>query len=424
MILGFIGLLAASFRPYAWWRQLAVYLGLTSLAELYLSFLLLYHSAQTALLAEYNAIPPYTGTSTLRATVIGIDLNYYSSPLVTASLGSPFYLGFLCFALVGGRMILKTVQNMRSSQLLGGALGIFGGTGAGPSIGLDEVYMSPPYQHVWVSSEDKELNPLSTDPDTLTDDQLLVSFEKLYNAVHPGGIVDIILPAWATQIGDRLHKLAPNVGFTVEKSDIIYRTQGRPETEIRLARPAPQSTAIPTESIEEAQQTMNEQVDARRPVLPPSAIEFEQPPVRETTVEPAWTHVNTTPLERAILTAAINIISAHGEPVPYRELLNQAYLDLVDRKIEFDSARQIETTLLNHSGSEVIIVEVKDESSGRLTKKWWLGETRISTNKKPSLAFLGEISKRARRSPITVHTLLRKWERKPRYKTKRKSDEE
>ena len=422
LILGFIALAAASVRPYAWWRQITVYFGLTSLVEAYLSFLLLYNILETALLAEYNVIPPYAGTSHLQASILGLDLQYYPNPLVTAGFSLPFYLGFLGFGLVASRMILQTTQNMRRMALKG-ISGILGSISGGLSTGLREVYLSPPYQHVWLSSEDRELNPLGADPDQLTDDQLIVSFEKLYKAVEPGGIVDIILPAWATHVSERFQRLGPYVGFTIEKSELIYRTQGIPETELQFGKPAPQTTTTPTESTEVAQEITNEQI-VPPPIASSRANEFEQPPVQETIVEPAWIHVKMTPLERSILKAAVNVLRARGEPVPHRELLNQVYLDLVDKKIDFDSARQIETTLLNHSGSEVIIVEVKDETNGRLVKKWWLGETRVATDRKPSLPFLRAISRRARHRTLTVPKLLRKWERKPRYKPKRKTDEE
>ncbi len=406
MILGFIALAAASIRPRAWWRQLAVYTGLTSLAEVYLSFLLMYHVVQNALLSQYNVLPVYTGTSVLRATIIGLDLGYYSNPLVTASLGPVFYLGFLSFGLVEGRMILKTLQHMGSLSTLGG--------------GLRGVYMSPPYQHIWLSSEDKELNPLSTDPDQLNDDQILASFEKLYNAVEPGGIVDVVLPAWATDVGDRFQKLAPRVGFMIEKSEMIYRSEGKPETEIRFEKPIPQP-ASPPEASETAQDNAVDQAVSPSPNPSDETAEHERPPVLEIVSEPAWVPLNMTRLERTILKDAVAIINSRREPVPYRDLLNQVYLDLVDRKIDFDSARQIETTLLNHSARELVIVEEEDETHSRLIRKWWLGEQKMSPERRLSLK---PATRRAGPKQSLVHKLLRKWERKPRYRPKRKTENE
>jgi hypothetical protein len=406
LILGFIALAAASIRPHAWWRQLAIYTGLTSLAATYLSFLLMYHVVQTALLTEYNVLPIYAGTSILRTTIIGLDLNQYSNPLVTASFGPVFYLGFLSFGLVEGRIILKTLQHIGSISALAG--------------GLREVYLSPPYQYVWLSSEDKDLNPLSTDPDQLTDDQLLVSFEKLYTAIEPGGVVDMILPAWATQAGDRFQKIAPYVGFTIEKSELIYRTQGRPETEIRFEKPRPQVTPLP-EGSQPAQSYAVDQAIAPSPESSQERAELEEPPLLETATEPAWVPVSMTRLERAILKAAVGIISSRREPVPYRELLNEVYLDLVDRKIDFDSARQIETTLLNHSERELSIFEEEDETHTRVIRKWWVGEQKISPAKKLRLK---PALRRARPQPSLVHKLLRKWERKPRYRPKWKTEDE
>src|SRR5256886_2634195 len=47
LILGSLALFAASVRPTSWWRNLAVYFGLSSLAELYLSFILIYYWTET-----------------------------------------------------------------------------------------------------------------------------------------------------------------------------------------------------------------------------------------------------------------------------------------------------------------------------------------------------------------------------------------
>ncbi len=366
----------------------------------------MYHVVQNSLLSLYNVMPAYTGTSMLQATIIGLDLNYYSNPLVTASISPVFYLGFVSLGLVEGRIILKTLQHIGNMTALGG--------------GLREVYLSPPYQHVWLSSEDKELNPLSTDPEQLTDDQLFVSFEKLYDAIEPGGIVDVILPAWATQIGDRFQKIAPSVGFTIERSELVYRSEGKPETEIRFEKPVPRLASLP-DALQPAQGSAVDHA------IPPSREqsegipEFEEPPVLEIVADPAWIPVNMTRLERAILRSAVSMINSRREPIPYRELLNLVYLDLVDRKIDFDSARQIETTLINHSGRELAIVEENDETHGRVIRKWWLGEQKISPERKLSLK---PATRRARPKQSLVHKLLRKWERKPRYRPKRKTENE
>src|SRR6266705_1852197 len=85
LILGSLALLAASLHPTAWWRNLAVYLGLSSLAELYFSFVMIYYWAETAIVQAYGVVPPYDGTASLQANILGLDFKYYASPLVTAS---------------------------------------------------------------------------------------------------------------------------------------------------------------------------------------------------------------------------------------------------------------------------------------------------------------------------------------------------
>ena len=97
-------------------------------------------------------------------------------------------------------------------------------------------------------------------------------------------------------------------------------------------------------------------------------------------------------LERNIVKAALEVISQHQQPVPYRELLNQVYMDLVDRKVDFDSARQVEATLLDHNGKEVVLIEEADEASARVIRKWWLGEQKLAPEKKARLSLLRRIS--------------------------------
>jgi hypothetical protein len=111
--MAFVALAASSVRPDAWWRELAVYFSLSALAELYLSFLLMYHAAETTLLATYGILPPYSGTSHLPISIVGLDLNNYSQPLVTAGFDLPFYLGFLSPGLVGSSLIM---QHLRGRQ--------------------------------------------------------------------------------------------------------------------------------------------------------------------------------------------------------------------------------------------------------------------------------------------------------------------
>ena len=72
LILGSLALLAASLHPTAWWRNLAVYLGLSSLAELYFSFVMIYYWAETAIVQAYGVVPPYDGTASLQANILGL----------------------------------------------------------------------------------------------------------------------------------------------------------------------------------------------------------------------------------------------------------------------------------------------------------------------------------------------------------------
>jgi hypothetical protein len=125
LILGFVALGASSIGPHAWWRELAVFFSLSALAELYLSFLLMYHAAETTLLGTYGILPPYSGTSRLPTLIIGLDLNTYANPLVSAGFNLPFYLGFLSLGLVGTSQIIRSRRRRRELTAQKGVAAIF-----------------------------------------------------------------------------------------------------------------------------------------------------------------------------------------------------------------------------------------------------------------------------------------------------------
>ena len=364
-IIAFVTLLVSGLRPSAWWRNFTFYGGMTSLLGLYLSFLIMYHDAQTAFLSLYNVIIPYSGQAHLSANILGLDLKYYSSPLVAASFSIAFYLGFLAIGLAMSGLVWRTFRNRIF------ALALIPG-------GIRDIHLSPPYHHVWISSTDTDLNPLYEDPDHSTDDQLLVSFEKLYKTVDPGGSLSIILPAWATRVGDRFLKLLPYTGFNVESSNMIYRTPGVPETELRFRKPL--------DKVNENEPSPSEREQPTNPTLlisPPTqtTTEHDDHPPSGLPTQPEWVPTKTTSAERAMLRSAINMITEQQAPIAYRELLNRVYMDLVDKKIDFESSRQIETTLIKHTGKELELVEEADSTGARWIRKWWLGEGRILLEK-------------------------------------------
>jgi hypothetical protein len=410
LFFGFVALVAASIRPTAWWRSLAVYFGLSSLAELYFSFLMMYYWAESAFIQAYGFTLPYSGTTSLQGRILGLDLTYYSGPLITAVFAIPFYLGFLSFSLVIGRGILRVVQE-RAVRVLAALL---------PGGSVHDIYLTPPYHHVWFSSGDKGFNPMVSDPDRLNDDELLVSFQKLYDTVEPGGSLSIILPAWATSLGDRFQRLMPNTGFTIESSAVIYRVQGKPETELRFRKPI--------EEVREESVTTSPTVEeigplpqlTPKPSLDEGMIEMVAPPVLEVVDEPRWVPAKLSRMEKSMLNAAVDIISRHQEPVPYRELLNQVYMDLVDRKVDFESARQIETALLEHNGREVLLIEETDEANDRVVRKWWLGEKKLAPERKRRMPIIGKIASAKPKLP-SIRFPFRK-SRKSRYVEKATDD--
>jgi hypothetical protein len=275
---------------------------------------------------------------------------------------------------------------------------------------------------VWFSSGDKEFNPMITDPDKLNDDELLVSFQKIYDTVEPGGSLSIVLPAWATSIGDRFQKLMPNTGFTIESAGIIYRVQGKPETELRFRRPI---QVLEAESASETSALKGSEPVPPSPVpraLDDGSLESTVPPVLEISDAPSWSPVKLSRLERSMVKAAVEVISQNQHPVPYRDLLNQVYMDLVDRKVDFDSARQIETTLLNHNGKEILLLEEADQANAKIIRSWWLGEQKLAPEKKSRVSLLRRIS--TSKAKFSSVRFLRRKSQKSRYVEKRTGDTE
>jgi hypothetical protein len=116
---------ASSFHRGTWWGEIAKYFSLCVLSELYLSFLLMYHAAETSLLGMYGILPPSTGTMHLPALIIGLDMNTYLRPLVTASFSLPFYLGFLSLGLVGGSLIVENRRTRKEKRPQKGVEAVF-----------------------------------------------------------------------------------------------------------------------------------------------------------------------------------------------------------------------------------------------------------------------------------------------------------
>ena len=336
---------------------------------------------------------------------MGTDLNTYLNPNLTATFNIDFYLGILSLTVVGTTTLLKM---MRDQSLITTAL---------PSV--KEFFLSPPYRNVWVSTNDKELNPLSQDPENTTDDKLLQSFGRIYNTVQPGGTVSIILPSWATGVSDRFQKLLVWTGFAQESTETIYRTPNKAETQLRFKKPfKPKDQDQPKDADPSDPQPSSTLVLAETEM---GSSVPDTPPQLAIVAQPAWASVKTTKQERAMLKSAVSILSKRTEPVPYRELLNQVYMDLVEKKVKFDSARQIEAALLKHSGLELALVEESDGEGFKAQKKWALGEdSQAIPRDGPSV--LNRLSSH-RPHALPIMRLLKKWQRKPRYKKKESTEE-
>lgn len=82
-------------------------------------------AAKTALLGTYGVIPPEYGTSVLPVNILGLDLNRYANPLVTASFSLPFYIGFAGLGFLGCGLVIKNLRERRKRIRQKGVQAIF-----------------------------------------------------------------------------------------------------------------------------------------------------------------------------------------------------------------------------------------------------------------------------------------------------------
>jgi hypothetical protein len=124
-VLGIVTFMASSIRPTAWWRPLTLTVSVCAVIELYLSFLLMHLAAEAALLGAYGIVPPLYGNSYLPVSILGLDLKNYTRPLVTASFGLPFYIGFFGLGLIGSGFVIKGMRERRRRIKQKGVQAIF-----------------------------------------------------------------------------------------------------------------------------------------------------------------------------------------------------------------------------------------------------------------------------------------------------------
>ncbi len=369
-LLGLTGL-----RPRVWWRNLATWFASSSTALAFLSLALLLHGVRTVLLYAYGASPPFFGTANLPGSILGIDLAYHVSPLVSAAFSAYFFLALVSVAIVG----VDQVPLMRSpAKLLMDTL---------TARRTAKIDLKPLPRLRTFSSSQEVVDFLRSGLERMTEDELLVSFRSLNTTLEPGVRVSLRVPAGATSLTERLLRLIPHAGFHLERLQVVCPTPGTLENELVFRRlepetgpasqPRPASTpepesipeAIPepqTSSVDETVAQSVEQDSSANSIdeAVPEVVQQDLPPPVE---EPS-------PLERAIVESAIVTITKMGVPVPYNALINEVYVDLLNRNLEFTSLKQIETILTKHVGHELAIQEDAQHALYSDTRKWRLAE--------------------------------------------------
>ena len=432
-------LILSSVWKGAWWRNLAQWFNIAAIVEVFLSLAIMIGTVRQEILAKYGMAFPLSGRFQFPANVLGMDLQLYPSPVLIAGFELPFYIGVVCLAIVAA----ERLTSLRSIEVLSRIRNI------------REVHVLPPYKRVWMASDDKGLNPLSTDPEKVSDEQLIVSFGNMFRAVEPGGIVRILLPSWAGWVGDRIQSLVRTVGFRLETLAMV-REQGQEEIELRLKKPIVeesygprigQSTSLPVETAEAEASRVPEEMEREQqenapkiggltvvssdqtPIVP---VPVPAPTISKRTGRPVWpssSQVSRT--EIAMVKSAVKTISTQGSPVDYRQLLNTVYRDLLGHGSgdEFASVREIEAGLLRHVGLELVVLEEANPQNGTLIKKWWIGEEEPEETDSSHPSYLDRLEKiksinKAASARLQGFMSRLRHERKSSYRPRRGNDDE
>ena len=384
-----IALAWQGFFPMSVWRKPVLWLSLSALAGVFLSFALLVHSTQLILFQQFGVMPGLTGDVTIPGVVLGTDLVAYQSPIISSTLALPFFGGLAGFLVLGGMELAQTILFPRLALSVSELM-----------TGLTGAFLSPPYQHTWLTSDDQGMNPLAQDPDRLTDDQLAISFERLLKALQPGATVSVILPPWATRLSNRLARVVSWTGFELENSQVIFRTPGRPENELVFRKPvisqktdsesseaselaAPEEPSSPEQdltSVGVLDNSLGTDGDLSSDLYQPGKdVATDGPPVDEEIEDPVWAQPELSPVETAIIASALKMIERTNAPIRHEDLVDEICEDLVNENVSFDSVGQVEDVLVSHEGKEFTAMEQLDETGTDVVRFWWLGELGRST---------------------------------------------
>jgi len=182
----------------------------------------------------------------------------------------------------------------------------------------------------------------------------------------------------------------------------------RPENELVSRKP----TLTPLE--EEVQEALPAEVEEP---LEEESVQEETPATAEAESEPVVE-------ERAMVESALMVMERTGDPVGYMDLINQVYMDLIDKRVSFESPYQIEATLLKHLENELAILDEPDESGKGVVRKWWFGEGAMPAQVKGGRKLRARLADVKKRVPNVKGLLEKHVPHHPRSRPRRQVDED
>ena len=242
-----------------------------------------------------------------------------------------------------------------------------------PPNSIDYVFTDPPYgdsipylelNYMWASwlkfdanFEDEIIisdSPVRNKNFEMYEKMLGAAFRQVYRVLKPDKYLTVTFHSTDIKIWNSIIKAVVMAGFDLEK--IIYQPPARPSAKGLLH---PYGSAVGD-----------------------YYIRFRKPKSEKLVTEK---EMDLQTYEREVISAAMRIMGERREPTIYQHILNGIMVELNGGRNVPIGARNIETILKDHVGTELELIPIKDTKGKVIGEKWWVKGWDLSHFSQPAL---------------------------------------
>ncbi len=227
-----------------------------------------------------------------------------------------------------------------------------------PKNSVDYIFTDPPYgvaiqyfelSTLWASwlkldlnyAEEITVNPQQNKDFNYYHKMLKAAFREMYQVLKPGKYLTVTFHSKDIKVWNSIIRAVVMSGFDLEK--IIYQPPARASAKGLLQ---PYGSAVGD-----------------------YYIRFKKPETEKLITEK---QMDIESYEREVVFSAKGIIEQRGEPTIYQHILNGIMVDLKGGRFAPIGARNIEEILKDHVNTEFELIEIRNNKSELIGKKWWL----------------------------------------------------